>query len=89
MLGIFKCEYQLSGGTKISHSLLQEREKIFKYKVLEQSAELDVKLTLLRDMSLPMVCNETSQGMLEINSSSEVKNNFLICSHPSFFGFTF
>ena len=29
LLGIFKCEYQLSGGTKISHSLLQEREKIF------------------------------------------------------------
>ena len=68
LMGKFKCEFQL---TDSEHNrLLHAREKMFTYKVVEQSAELDVKLTLLRDMNMPIIHNESSLGQLEISSTS-------------------
>jgi hypothetical protein len=66
---------------------LRDFEKIFKFKVLERSADLDVSLSLSRDMSLPLISNESASGRLVIKSSLPVKNIFVICSYSHIFGF--
>ena len=48
---------------------LRDFAKIFKFKVFERSAELDVSLTLDRDMSLPLVLHESANGKLIIKPS--------------------
>ena len=50
----FKCEVNFS-----KMDSLRDFEKMFKFKVLERSADLDVSLTLERDMSLPIVLHES------------------------------
>lgn len=78
----FKCEL-------IFHEMesLRDFEKIFKFKVLERSADLDVNLTINRDMSLPLIFNESTSGRLIIKPSLPVKSVFVICSHSQIFGF--
>ena len=66
---------------------LRDFEKIFKFKVLQQSADLDVSLSLNRDMSLPLIFNESASGRLIIKPSLPIKNVFVICSHSHIFGF--
>ena len=48
---------------------LRDFEKIFKFKVFERSADLEVNLTLDRDMSLPLVLHESVSGKLTIKPS--------------------
>lgn len=66
---------------------LRDFEKIFKFKVLERSADLDVILTLNRDMSLPLIFNESASGKLVIKPSASVNNVFVLCSYSHIFGF--
>lgn len=66
---------------------LRDFEKIFKFKVLQQSADLDVSLSLNRDMSLPLIFNESASGRLIIKPSLPIKNVFVICSYSHIFGF--
>ena len=66
---------------------LRDFEKIFKFKVLQQSADLDVSLSLNRDMSLPLIFNESASGRLIIKPSVPIKNVFVICSYSHIFGF--
>jgi hypothetical protein len=78
----FKCSYNFADEPK-----LRDTDKIFVYKVAEQSAELEIDLTLSRDMSFPLVHNETVTGKLQIKPSAPIANVFLICSHSHLFGF--
>jgi hypothetical protein len=78
----FRCEVVFS-----EMESLQDFEKIFKFKVLERSADLNVSLSLNRDMSLPLIFNESASGRLVIKPSAPVKNVFVICSYSQLFGF--
>jgi hypothetical protein len=78
----FKCEVVFG-----EMESLRDFEKIFKFKVLERSADLDVSITLNRDMSLPLLHYEAASGCLVIKPSQPVKNVFIICSHSQIFGF--
>ena len=65
---------------------LRDFEKIFQFKVFEQSANLDITLSLGRDMSLPLIHDESTVGKLIIKPSQPIKNVFVICSHSHLFG---
>ena len=78
----FKCSYKFADEPK-----LRNTDKIFVYKVAEESAELEIDLTLNRDMSYPLILDETVTGKLSFKPSASIQNVFLICSHSHLFGF--
>lgn len=51
------------------------------------SSEIEVDINLNRDMSLPLIQNETSTGLISLKPSRPIKNLYLICSHTNLFGF--
>lgn len=102
----FKCEYDLckTEGTKSDvrpefrstlPRQLVEKEKIFNYEVLPDSAEIDAAIELLQNGSLPrlgsqsrLVHSETDSGHLVLKNLSNthtIRNIFLLCSHPIIF----
>lgn len=69
-----------------------QKQKIFKYTVQGESAEIDSSVFMKNNLSLTnnLVFSECDSGQLTITNKSKknaVKNVFVICSHPSFFGF--
>jgi len=103
---IFKCEYDLTKvGINVSKVLpelrrplprqLVEKEKIFSYQVLPTSAELNAKIELASNGSLPrmgnqsrLVFSETDTGKLTVKNLSKIhriRNIFILCSHPLVF----
>jgi len=66
--------------------LLRDYEKIFQYKVAEESSELQAEIKLERDMQLPLILNETTSGRLTLVPSAPITNAYLICSHSHIFG---
>lgn len=102
----FKCEYDLCRieGNKsdvrpefrgtLPRQLI-EKEKIFSYKVLPRSAEIDASIELKNNSTLPrnsqknrLIFSETDSGFLTIKNRSKthaIRNIFLLCSHPIVF----
>ena len=78
----FKCCFDFSLEPK-----LNDFKNIFRYKVEEMSSEIEVDINLNRDMSLPLIQNETSTGLISLKPSRPIKNLYLICSHTNLFGF--
>lgn len=82
LFDVFKCTFDFSLDQKLSTF-----HKIFQYSVQELSSELNLDITLNRDMQQPLIHNETSTGQLKIKPSRPIKNVHLVCSHSCLLGF--
>ena len=79
----FSCEYNL-----MDEPQLKPLEKIFKYKVYEQSSDLGVDLVLNRRLEADIIYNESVPGILRISPSRPIKNCYIVTSYSKLFGFT-
>ena len=104
----FKCEYDLCRAQGNQSDVrpefrgnlprqLVEKEKIFSYKVLPSSAEIEASIELKNNGFLPrngernkLVFSETDSGHIKVKNLSEthtIRNIFVMCSHPIVFDF--
>ena len=79
----FSCVYNL-----MYEPQLRPLEKIFCYKVYEQSSDLGVELVLNRRLEASLIYNESVPGILRITPSRPIKNCYIVTSFSKLFGFS-
>lgn len=96
LLDLFKCDFPLMLSEQDKKvdlpPQLVSKAKTFCYKVLPESAELQMSIQLSRNSSLgnSVIFTEVDKGHISLKNLSEtrsVTNIFLLCSHPMVFGF--
>ena len=88
-----KCSRSLKGLSAITSSKKTGDEMALKFKVIEESGEIETQIVLDgQDISLDkhVIFSEFKNGIFKIKNCSSkysIKNAFVMCSHPLLFNF--